>query len=77
MKDFPIDRRGAINWVKAIQDGIINPRMSRTGDDQMNIMDMDILFKNTGEMPWVRFPHLAHWDLCVRAISLRSANSFC
>jgi c(7)-type cytochrome triheme protein len=60
MEDFPYDRRGGINWVKAIDKGIINPRMSLKGDEQMNIMDMDILFKNTGGMPWVRFPHLAH-----------------
>jgi len=61
MKDFPFDRRGGINWVEAIDKGIINPRMSRTGEkEQMNIMDMDIVFKDTGGMPWVRFPHLAH-----------------
>jgi len=61
MKDFPIDRRGGINWVKAIDEGTISPRMNREGDSEaMNIMDMDIMFKNTGEMPWVRFPHLAH-----------------
>ena len=60
MSKFPIDRRGGINWVKAIADGTITPRMSRRGDSGMNIMDMDILFKDTGQMPWVRFPHLAH-----------------
>ena len=61
MGDFPFDRRGGINWVKAIDEGIINPRMSRDGKHEyMNIMDMDIIFKNTGQMPWVRFPHLAH-----------------
>lgn len=61
MKNFPIDRRGSINWVKALADGTINPRMSRNGEsERMNVMDMDILFKDTGEMPWVRFPHLAH-----------------
>ena len=60
MKDFPADRRGMVNWAKAIDQGIIDPRMSRTGDEEMNIMDMDIMLKNTAEMPWVRFPHLAH-----------------
>lgn len=60
MKDFPFDRRGSINWVKALADGVINPRTGRSGDEHMNIMDMDILFKDTGQMPWVRFPHLAH-----------------
>ncbi|MDH5544599.1 MAG: hypothetical protein OEZ43_03335 [Gammaproteobacteria bacterium] len=60
MKEFPADRRGGVNWVKAIDEGTINPRMSLTGADQMNIMDMDIVFKDTAQMPWVRFPHLAH-----------------
>jgi len=60
MHDFPIDRRGAINWAKAIEDGTINPRQSKTGEENLHIMDMDILFKRTGNMPWVRFPHLAH-----------------
>ncbi len=60
MDDFPADRRGGVNWVKAIDEGIISPRMSRAGEEQMNIMDMDIVFQDTGQMPWVRFPHLAH-----------------
>ncbi len=60
MRDFPADRRGAINWVQAIDDGLINPRQSLEGDENMNFMDMDIMLKNTDEMPWVRFPHLAH-----------------
>jgi c(7)-type cytochrome triheme protein len=62
MRNFPFDRRGGINWVQAIDKGIINPRMSLKGkgDTEMNIMDMDIIFKDTGQMPWVRFPHLAH-----------------
>lgn len=60
MNEFPLDRRGGINWVSAIDKGVIDPRMSLKGENGMNIMDMDILFKDTGEMPWVRFPHLAH-----------------
>lgn len=62
MQDFPFDRRGGVNWVRAIDQGTISPRTSLKGsaDADMNMMDMDILFKDTGEMPWVRFPHLAH-----------------
>ena len=60
MKDFPADRRGAVNWAQAIEQGIVDPRMSLRGEEEMNIMDMDMLFKDTGDMPWVRFPHLAH-----------------
>ncbi len=60
MENFPFDRRGGVNWVAAIDEGIINPRMSLHGDEEMTIMDLDIMFKDTGQMPWVRFPHLAH-----------------
>ena len=60
MEKFPFDRRGSVNWVEAIDKGVINPRMSLKGDSEMNIMDMDIVFKDTAQMPWVRFPHLAH-----------------
>lgn len=57
---FPIDRRGAPDWVKALSLGIIEPRADLEGKGEMTVLDMDILFKNTGAMPWVRFPHGAH-----------------
>lgn len=60
MASFPIDRRGGIDWVKALDLGIIKPRQSQKGEENMLIMDMDILFTDTGQMPYVRFPHLAH-----------------
>ena len=60
MANFPADRRGGVNWAKAIQDGIINPRASLDGKEEMRVMDLDIIFTDTGEMPYVRFPHLDH-----------------
>ena len=57
---FPLDRRGAVDWVRALDLGLINPRANLAGDIQIMTMDMDILFKDTGHMPWVRFPHIAH-----------------
>lgn len=60
MAKFPTDRRGGVNWVQALDDGIIKPRQSIDGKEEMLIMNMDILFKDTGKMPWVKFPHLAH-----------------
>ena len=82
MKNFPVDRRGMVNWAKAIDEGVIDPRHSRSGEGEMNIMDMDIMLKKTGEMPWVRFPHLAHtrWLDCSNChpsvfIPQRGANS--
>ncbi len=70
MKDFPKDRRGEVNWVQAIRQGFINPRVSRSGDawegEWLIKMDMDIIMKQTSNMPYVRFPHLAHteWLAC-------------
>lgn len=60
MSRFPFDRRGGVDWVKTLEQGLINPRQSVKGDEEMLIMNMDIVFTDTGEMPWVRFPHLAH-----------------
>jgi len=57
---FPQDRRGGIDWVKALDLGIINPRETLNGEEGMLFMDMDIIFTDTGQMPFVRFPHLAH-----------------
>lgn len=62
MSSFPYDRRGGIDWVKALELGVINPRADLKGENQMMTMDMDIIFKDTGNMPWVRFPHIAHTE---------------
>ena len=57
---FPYDRRGGVDWVKALDQNIINPRQTLTGEEGMLFMDMDILFTDTGQMPYVKFPHIAH-----------------
>jgi c(7)-type cytochrome triheme protein len=66
MAAFPIDRRGGIDWVKALDLGIINPRSDLQGNEPMATLDQDILFKDTGNMPWVKFPHIVHtkWLAC-------------
>jgi len=70
MIDFPMDRLGLVNWVKALRDNKINPRRSLSGNEfdgeMMQEMDMDIIMKQTANMPNVRFPHLAHteWLTC-------------
>jgi len=57
---FPQDRRGGVNWVTTLEQGLIQPRETLSGAEGMLVMDMDIMFTNTGSMPWVRFPHVAH-----------------
>ncbi len=66
MSAFPLDRRGGVDWVKTIDLGIIEPRADILGKSKMVPLDMDIMFKDTGQMPWVKFPHLAHtkWLAC-------------
>lgn len=66
MKNFPRDSQGIIDWVKALEQGYIDPRKSRSGKQEMFPVDFDIIFKKTGSMPFVRFPHKAHteWLTC-------------
>lgn len=70
MIDFPMDRLGLVNWVKVLRENKINPRRSLSGDESdgepMQEMDMDIIMKQTANMPNVIFPHLAHteWLTC-------------
>ena len=66
MLNFPRDDRGIINWVKALDDGLINPRTGLTGKEKMHAVDFDVIFQNTASMPYVRFPHRPHtiWLTC-------------
>ncbi|MCG6968840.1 MAG: cytochrome c3 family protein [Gammaproteobacteria bacterium] len=62
MAAFPLDRSGAVDWVKALDLGVITPRADIDGNADMVVMDMDVTFKDTGEMPWVTFTHTAHTE---------------
>ena len=66
MAEFPRDRRKEVDWVKALDQGLIEPRANLKGDAKMVTMDLDIIMKNTQFMPYVKFPHLQHtrWLAC-------------
>ena len=66
MNGFPRDSAGIIDWVKVLESGIVDPRQSLQGDQAMFPVDFDVVFKNTGSMPYVRFPHKPHteWLTC-------------
>lgn len=66
MAKFPRDRRKEVDWVKTLDEGLIEPRADLQGQNKMPTMDLDIVMKNTQFMPWVKFPHLAHtkWLAC-------------
>lgn len=66
MGDFPTDRYGQIDWVRALQQGEIAPRAERTRPGKMEIRNNELLLKSTREMPYVKFPHQQHseWLAC-------------
>jgi c(7)-type cytochrome triheme protein len=63
---FPLDKKGMVDWMKALNDGLIQPRANLPGTATMEVLDLNIILKNTKEMPWVKFPHKSHtlWLAC-------------
>lgn len=57
---LPQDANGFPDWMRALKTGSIQPRMGLTPDATMTVFDLDVIMRNTKEMPWVRFPHRAH-----------------
>ncbi len=61
LSKLPQDTSGnLVDWVKALEDGVINPRTNLWPETKVRIKNNDIFMKNTGEMPVVLFPHRAH-----------------
>jgi len=64
---LPPDTAGnKVNWVKALQVGAISPRTSLREERDHEVLDQDILMKDTLPLPYVRFPHRPHteWMSC-------------
>lgn len=63
---LPRDKRGAVDWMAAMRTGAIAPRANLDGTQAPQVLDQDIILKNTKEMPWVKFPHNSHteWLAC-------------
>jgi c(7)-type cytochrome triheme protein len=54
------DAVGFPDWMAALRSGAINPWAGLSATDKMNVLDLDIVMRNTKEMPYVRFPHQSH-----------------
>ena len=63
---LPQDKRGAVDWMKALRSGAIAPRDDLAGTRRPEVLNLDVILKNTKEMPYVRFPHNSHteWLAC-------------
>lgn len=65
-RNLPRDAVGFPDWMRALREGAINPRAGVRGTKSMDVLDLDIVMRNTKEMPNVRFPHRSHtlWLAC-------------
>lgn len=65
-RDLPHDVVGFPDWMRALREGAINPRAGMSGKETMDVLDLDIVMRNTKGMPNVRFPHNSHtmWLSC-------------
>lgn len=61
-----LDKKGWVDWMSILRSGTINPRADLDGKLPMEVLDLDIILKNTKEMPYVKFPHNSHsqWLAC-------------
>jgi c(7)-type cytochrome triheme protein len=57
---LPKDGNGFPDWMRALRDSSIQPRTGLKPNAPMNMLDLDVVMKNTKEMPFVRFPHYSH-----------------
>lgn len=60
---LPADGAGnQVNWVKALREGHIKPRTNLLDTTKVRVLNQDVIMTRTAEMPYVRFPHLAHTE---------------
>lgn len=61
MSQLPPDTVGnKVLWNQALREQYIHPRTNIFQETKIEIIDMDIIMDNTGEMPLVLFPHSSH-----------------
>jgi len=61
LEGLPPDAVGnQVLWVQALDEGAIRPRTNILPETKVNLRLTEVLLKNTGEMPMVRFPHRQH-----------------
>ncbi len=60
---LPPDGAGnMVRWVKALEEGHIQPRTALRQQTKVQVYDKDVLLNLKGGMPVVRFPHKAHTE---------------
>lgn len=60
---LPPDTAGnRVSWVRALRERYIAPRTNIFPETNIEILDMDIIMDQTGELPLVLFPHKPHTE---------------
>ena len=60
---LPPDTAGnLVDWAQALREGYITPRTNIMPGTEIQLLELDIIMKQTGDMPFVRFPHLTHTE---------------
>jgi c(7)-type cytochrome triheme protein len=62
LNGLPVDRDGKVDWVNALRSKEITPRERLDGSPREPALELDIIMRNTKQMPNVRFPHRAHTE---------------
>lgn len=60
---LPPDTAGnLVDWAQALREGYISPRTNIMPGTEIRLLELDIIMKKTGDMPFVRFPHITHTE---------------
>ena len=60
---LPPDSAGnRVSWIRALREKYIEPRTNILPETKIEVLDMDIVMEQTGEMPLVLFPHQPHTE---------------
>ena len=63
LSQLPPDTAGnKVLWNRALREQYIQPRTNIHPETKIEVIDMDIIMENTGEMPLVLFPHQPHTE---------------
>lgn len=58
--NLPKDNLGFPDWMLSLKNRSIEPRAGLAPGATMDVLDLDVIMKNTKQMPFVRFPHNSH-----------------
>lgn len=57
---FPVDAYGYVDWAATLDRLLITPRSAVAAGPPAAPLDLDVVMRNTRDMPYVVFPHRAH-----------------